>query len=69
MGDKRKKLLQVMTIAEDDADRFDLRVNFALNEGWYIEKRYTVVIAAPLFVAEMRRYLDLDTGETTGEAW
>ena len=64
----RSKILQIRTISHDDERRFDADVNEALRDGWYIEKRYTVVVSGPLFVAEMRRYIDADSGEVIG-AW
>lgn len=64
--DKPSKLRKVKTIRTrlDDYELFDETVNFALAEGWYLVKRYTlpsyVESKYNMLVAELQRYDDYD---------
>lgn len=56
-----KKLYQIKTIVEADERDFDLKVNEAIREGWFLENRYSAPYEAkgeryPMFIADLRRY-------------
>ena len=49
--------LEILTIAEMTAARFDARVNEAIADGWRLEKRYYAQDG--LFIAEMTKKVDV----------
>ena len=57
-----KKLYQIKTIVEADERVFDDKVNTAIRDGWFLEKRYSAPYEAkgeryPMFIADLRKYM------------